>query len=154
MKVQWSAYAAFFLLSAVPGALSTNEVSSYLIAQLLLRELSLYSSHHLICFDIPSHPPQIKLRGAAAEWDMFEDQAAETEDATLTTQANDNFEAAKPLEFFRNIDPNKFEWVDKSEIQPGETTCGFLKAPLVWSGNSGWPEKGDPIYPTVEVCKC
>eukprot|EP00986_Skeletonema_menzelii_P009736 scaffold4513_cov133-Skeletonema_menzelii.AAC.1 len=118
MKVQWSAYAAFLLLSAVPGALSTNE---------------------------------IKLRGAAAEWDMFEDQAAETEDATLTTQANDNFEAAKPLEFFRNIDPNKFEWVDKSEIQPGETTCGFLKAPLVWSGNSGWPEKGDPIYPTVEV---
>ena len=96
----------------------------------------------------PSHLPQIKLRGAAAQWDMFEEQNTKVEDVNI-----DNFEAAKPLEFFRNIDPSKFEWRNKSEIKPGNTTCGFLKAPLVWTGDSGWPEEGDTIYPTVEVCK-
>ena len=75
------------------------------------------------------------------------------ESTQAQAQAIEGFEAAKPLEFFENIDPNKFEWVHKSEIQPGETTCGFLKAPLVWSGDSGWPEEGDETYPTVKVCK-
>ena len=97
------------------------------------------------------HPPQIKLRGAASEWDIFEVQA--TKEESTQAIAIEGFEVAKSLDFFRNIDPNKFEWVNKSEIQPGETTCGFLKAPLVWNGDSGFPEEGDTIYPTVDVCK-
>ena len=65
------------------------------------------------------------------------------------------FKPAKPLEFFRNIDEEKFEWLNKSEIQPGGTTCGFLHAPLGWGrGWCGWPkDEGDIHYPTVDVCK-
>ena len=58
------------------------------------------------------------------------------------------FEAAMTLEDFKNVDPNKFEWVNADEIKAGETTCGFLKAPLVWE-----IEKLEIEYPAVKTCK-
>ena len=51
-----------------------------------------------------------------------------------------------PLEDFRNIDPDVFEWVNPDEIQPGNVTCGFLKAPL--------GEAEGVVYPMVKVCEC
>lgn len=57
------------------------------------------------------------------------------------------FEAAISLEDFRNVDPEKFEWVNPVEIQAGETTCGFLKAPLVWE-----IEDMEIVYPIVRTC--
>lgn len=51
-----------------------------------------------------------------------------------------------PLEDFRNIDPDVFEWVNPDEIQPGNVTCGFLKAPL--------GEAEGVVYPMVKVYTC
>lgn len=59
------------------------------------------------------------------------------------------FEAAISLEDFRNVDPEKFEWVNPVEIQAGETTCGFLKAPLVWE-----IEDMEIVYPIVRTYVC
>ncbi len=56
------------------------------------------------------------------------------------------FEPAMPLDFFKNIDPSKFEWMNKDEITPGGTTCGFLHARLGAVPNVN--------YPKVKVCKC
>ena len=56
------------------------------------------------------------------------------------------FEPAMPLDYFRSLDPSEFEWVNTAEIDPGEATCGFLKAPL-----GALP---DVNYPTVKVCEC
>jgi hypothetical protein len=49
------------------------------------------------------------------------------------------------LDEFVNVDPEKFEWVDKSEIKAGGTACGFFKADL------GALE--DMEYPKVKVCE-
>jgi len=51
-----------------------------------------------------------------------------------------------PLEDFSNIDPDVFEWVNPDEIQPGNVTCGFLKAPL--------GEAEGVVYPMVKVYTC
>lgn len=59
------------------------------------------------------------------------------------------FEPAKDIDFFANVDPDQFEWVNPEEIRPGETTCGFLKAPLGWE-----VDRVDVVYPEVKVCKC
>mmetsp|Transcript_8226 Transcript_8226/g.14355 ORF Transcript_8226/g.14355 Transcript_8226/m.14355 type:complete len:614 (+) Transcript_8226:59-1900(+) len=59
------------------------------------------------------------------------------------------FEPAMDLEYFANLDPKKFEWVNPDEIKPGETTCGFLTAPLGWD-----VEEVDIVYPTVKVYVC
>lgn len=56
------------------------------------------------------------------------------------------FTPAMDLDFFRSIDPEYFEWVEPTEIQPGSTTCGFLHAPL-----GSLP---DLTYPTVDVYVC
>ena len=56
------------------------------------------------------------------------------------------FTPAMDLDFFRNLDPADFEWVEPKEIQPGETTCGFLHAPL-----GSLP---DVTYPIVDVYVC
>lgn len=37
---------------------------------------------------------------------------------------NDRFTPAKPLDFFRDIDPSIFKWSNPDQIQPGTTTCG------------------------------
>lgn len=58
------------------------------------------------------------------------------------------FEAAISLDDFKNVDPKLFEWVNPDEIQPGETTCGFLKAPL------GWVDETDIKYPFVKTYVC
>ena len=60
----------------------------------------------------------------------------------------DVFEAAISLEDFKNVDPDKFEWVNPDEIKAGEITCGFLKAPLVWE-----IDEIDIDYPIVKTCK-
>lgn len=60
----------------------------------------------------------------------------------------DVFEAAMSLEDFKNVDPDIFEWVNPDEIKAGETTCGYLTAPLVWE-----IEEVDVEYPTVKTCK-
>jgi hypothetical protein len=60
-------------------------------------------------------------------------------------QKDPAFEPAMPLNYFRSLDPNEFEWVNTAEINPGEATCGFLKAPL-----GALP---DVNYPTVKVCE-
>mmetsp|Transcript_30101 Transcript_30101/g.64558 ORF Transcript_30101/g.64558 Transcript_30101/m.64558 type:complete len:625 (+) Transcript_30101:146-2020(+) len=56
------------------------------------------------------------------------------------------FEPAMPLDFFKNIDPSKFEWMNKDEITPGGTTCGFLHARL-----GAIPRVN---YPKVKVYVC
>ena len=67
--------------------------------------------------------------------------------STKATPKPDVFQAAISLEDFKNVDPPKFEWVNPDEIKAGETTCGFLKAPLVW-------EIAElDIQPIVETCK-
>lgn len=69
----------------------------------------------------------------------------------LSTKAAPNpdvFQAAISLEDFKNVDPAKFEWVNPEEIKAGETTCGFLKAPLVWE-----IDEVDIGYPIVETCE-
>ena len=58
------------------------------------------------------------------------------------------FQAAINLEDFKNVDSDKFEWVNPDEIRAGETTCGFLKAPLVWE-----IDELDIEYPIVKTCK-
>ena len=60
---------------------------------------------------------------------------------------NPVFEAAISIEDFKNIDPEQFEWVNPDEIRPGETTCGFLNAPLGWE-----VEELDIVYPMVKMC--
>jgi hypothetical protein len=55
------------------------------------------------------------------------------------------FVPAITLDEFANVDPEAFEWVDKSEIEAGGTTCGFLKAHL---GSLPGVE-----YPKVNVCE-
>lgn len=70
----------------------------------------------------------------------------------LSTKAAPNpdvFQAAISLEDFKNVDPAKFEWVNPEEIKAGETTCGFLKAPLVWE-----IDEVDIGYPIVETYVC
>mmetsp|Transcript_29226 Transcript_29226/g.53426 ORF Transcript_29226/g.53426 Transcript_29226/m.53426 type:complete len:648 (+) Transcript_29226:162-2105(+) len=59
------------------------------------------------------------------------------------------FEAAISLDDFKNIDPELFEWVNPDEIRPGDTTCGFLKAPLGWE-----VEELDVVYPIVKTYVC
>jgi len=62
---------------------------------------------------------------------------------------NSVFQAALSLDDFKAVDTDKFEWVNPDEIQPGETTCGFLKAPL------GWEVDGvDVSYPVVKTYVC
>ena len=56
-----------------------------------------------------------------------------------------DFEPAMSLDEFKNVDPERFEWVNPDEIKAGDTTCGFLKARL-----GALPYIS---YPTVEVCK-
>lgn len=66
------------------------------------------------------------------------------------------FEAAISLGDFKALDSNTklgdgsyFEWVNPSEIKAGETTCGFLTAPIKQ------PSYGDlTVYPTVDVYVC
>lgn len=60
----------------------------------------------------------------------------------------DVFEPAISLKDFANVDPDQFAWVNPDEIGPGETTCGFLTAPL------GWDVEGvSTVYPDVKVCE-
>lgn len=59
------------------------------------------------------------------------------------------FEPAMDLEYFSNLDPKEFEWVNPNEIKPGETTCGFLTAPLGWD-----VDDVDVVYPDVKVYVC
>lgn len=59
------------------------------------------------------------------------------------------FQAAISLNDFKTVDPDKFEWVNPDEIQPGETTCGFLKAPLGWE-----VDDVDVTYPIVKTYVC
>ncbi|CAB9510457.1 Secreted [Seminavis robusta] len=62
-------------------------------------------------------------------------------------ESSDQFYTAESLDFFKKgIDPDSFEWVNPDEIVPGESTCGFLKAPL-----GSLP---DVTYPKVEVYVC
>ena len=66
------------------------------------------------------------------------------------------FEPAADLDVFRNTDQARFEWVNSSEIQPGMTTCGFLKSPWGWpvGSISGFHEPGDHIhFPIAKVCE-
>lgn len=73
-----------------------------------------------------------------------------TEDAFNTEVPNpEHFEPAMNLDYFANIDPDMFEWVNPDEIQPGETTCGFLHAPLDWE-----VDEVDIVYPMVKVYVC
>lgn len=45
-------------------------------------------------------------------------------------------------------DGSFFEWVNKEEIKAGETTCGFLHAPL------SWPNAEETMaFPGVKVCE-
>ena len=45
-------------------------------------------------------------------------------------------------------DGSFFEWVNKEEIKAGETTCGFLHAPLIW------PNAEETMsFPGVKVCE-
>ena len=70
---------------------------------------------------------------------------------TAKTQAiasSGHFEPAISLEDFKNVDPERFEWVNPDEVKAGETTCGFLKAPLGWE-----VEELDIVYPMVKICK-
>jgi len=60
----------------------------------------------------------------------------------------DIFEPAISLEDFKNVDPAQFEWVNPDEIKAGETTCGFLTAPLGWE-----VDEDEVTYPFVKVCK-
>ncbi|KAL7507236.1 hypothetical protein ACHAXN_004424 [Cyclotella atomus] len=69
--------------------------------------------------------------------------------STKATPKPNVFQAAISLEDFKNVDPAKFEWVNPDEIKAGETTCGFLKAPLVWE-----IAELDIEYPIVETYVC
>ena len=53
------------------------------------------------------------------------------------------------LDDIRNVDPEQFEWINPDEIQPGETTCGYLKAPLGWE-----VEDLAVVYPMVKTYVC
>jgi len=57
------------------------------------------------------------------------------------------FEAAAPLEYMKDeIDPDYFEWINKDEVVPGGTTCGFM-----------YPDLGSTPginYPRVKVYVC
>jgi uncharacterized surface protein with fasciclin (FAS1) repeats len=56
---------------------------------------------------------------------------------------------ARSLNFFRNeIDTDVFEWVNKSEVNSGDVTCGFLKSNLGFFNQSG------NIYPKVRTYWC
>lgn len=57
------------------------------------------------------------------------------------------FYQAESLEYIRDgIDPDFFEWINKDEVQPGGTTCGFMYPRL---GSQPLEE-----YPTIEVYVC
>ena len=67
-----------------------------------------------------------------------------------------NFKPGPDLDVFRNVDPDKFEWVDPQHIVARKTTCGYLKAPFGWPAGSktGYTETPDQKqYPFVQVCK-
>ena len=55
------------------------------------------------------------------------------------------FQPAADLDVFRNTDQARFEWVNSSEIQAGQATCGFLKSP--W----GWPVGSIPDFMNLEI---
>jgi hypothetical protein len=55
------------------------------------------------------------------------------------------FVPAITLDEFASVDPEDFEWVDKSKIEAGGTTCGFLKADL--------GALQDVEYPKVNICE-
>lgn len=61
----------------------------------------------------------------------------------------DIFEPAISLEDFKKVDPAQFEWVNPDEIKAGETTCGFLTAPLGWE-----VDEDEVTYPFVKVYVC
>eukprot|EP01082_Thalassiosira_pseudonana_P002734 g3505.t1 g3505 contig12:2208116-2209547(+) len=83
-----------------------------------------------------------KLRGAAHS----SSSTATAINPPHTAKLQNVFTPAMPLEDFRNIDPDVFEWVNPDEIQPGNVTCGFLKAPL--------GEAEGVVYPMVKVYTC
>ena len=83
-------------------------------------------------------------------------------DDTKFNEAADNtpnpeiFDPAADLDTFRNVDPTRFEWVKPDEIQAGEVTCGFLKAPFGWPAGSktGFKDTARQTeYPIAQVCK-
>jgi hypothetical protein len=83
----------------------------------------------------------VALRGAA------KDDAHSKEDADAPRFLQSLFTPAQPLSYFRNdINPDIFEWVNKNEVQAGETTCGFLYPPL--GGVSS------ETYPKIKVYFC
>lgn len=58
----------------------------------------------------------------------------------------DNFYQAESLDFFKNISPDWFEWINPDEIQAGATTCGYL-----------YPDLGllpHVTYPRITVYVC
>ena len=66
------------------------------------------------------------------------------------------FKPGPDLDVFRNVDPDKFQWVNASMIVAHEITCGYLKAPFGWPAGSktGYRETPDQKqYPFVQVCK-
>ena len=80
-------------------------------------------------------PPQI------GDKDKNEDNDNDNDEDSDTT--------ARSLNFFRNeIDTDVFEWVDKSEVNGGDITCGFLKS------NLGFFNQSRNIYPKVRTYWC
>lgn len=58
----------------------------------------------------------------------------------------ENLYVAESLDYFKNLSPDWFEWVNPDGIRAGATTCGFL-----------YPNLGlltDVIYPIIEVYVC
>ncbi len=94
----------------------------------------------LIMFCFLSFSQQHKLRGGYSN--------KETTPYKSKSPNPDIFQSAISLDDFRDVNPDQFEWVNPDEIQPGQTTCGFLKAPLGW-------QAGDlVVYPMVKTYVC
>ena len=99
---------------------------------------------------------QSKLRGTSATTNKATLSYPAVESGEKDPPNPDYFKPAMPIEFFQNIDPERFEWMNPEEVQAGETTCGFLKAPFVWPAGSttGFTETDDQDqYPIAKVCK-
>ena len=79
--------------------------------------------------------------------DANEDSIKDKNEDDGNDENSDN--TARSLNFFRNeIDTDVFEWVNKSEVNSGDVTCGFLKSNLGFFNQSG------NIYPKVRTYWC
>lgn len=76
--------------------------------------------------------------------------------ATVTAVAKHQSELASPPSLFTALspDPQKFKWINATEVKAGEETCGWLTTPLGGGMRTNGGIEDESVYPKLRVYFC